>query len=135
MTNPGTATITANVVGPGGGTSNADTFTITPATTAQNALHTAARQNRLVDSNPKSSTPAMAPPRPMRFLGSNYGRTVGAAYLKYFSRPYGGAPIPTPNPAVGAVGSGPMRMSAESPMTPPSLSQPASLPGFAFHPN
>jgi hypothetical protein len=135
VANPGTATITATVAAPGGGTSNAATFTITPAATALNAQPTAARQNKLVDSNPKSSPPAMAPPRPMRFLGWNYGRTAGAAYLKYFSRPYGGAPLPTPKPSADGVASGLVQVPAASPLTPPSLSQPASLPGFAFHPN
>lgn len=134
VANPGTATITATTTGPGGGTSNPLTFTIGPAITALNAQPTAARQNRLVDSNPKVSSPAMAPIRPMRFWGWNYGRKAGAAYLQYFSRPYGGFQPPAPKPVVGTAEPGRVRISAARPMTAPSLSQPASLPGFAFHP-
>jgi len=135
VANPGTATVTATVFSPGGGTSNPVTFTITPATTAQNAPPATLRQNILVDSNPKSSPPpSKARPRPMRFLGWNYGRAEGAAYFKYFSRPYGGYPLPVPKPSVSTIESDTIRMSVATPTTPPSLSQPASLPGFAFHP-
>ena len=131
IASPGTATITAVAPGPGGATSNPFILTITPPTSAQNAQPTIARQSKTVDSNgtTKSTT---TPPRPMRFLGWNYGKTAGSAYLKYFSRPYGGFPTPGPGTSPGVSNIG--KNTTQALAAPPTLSQPASLPGFAFHP-
>ena len=129
IANPGTATITASVAG--GGTSNSVTLTITAPLSAQNARPTASTPSKRVDSNGKTVS-ATTPPRPMRFLGWNYGKTAGAAYTKYFSRPYAGSIPPTkPRPASIAPEH---PNSASNANSAPTLSQPASLPGFAFHP-
>jgi len=133
IANPGTATITALAPGPGGGTSNPVTLTITPAISAQNAQPTVARQNKPVDSNGTTKSTA-TPPRPMRFLGWNYGKAAGSAYLKYFSRPYGGFSKPAPRPVPGPGASNIVENTSQTSATPPTLSQPTSLPGFAFHP-
>ena len=134
IANPGAALITAVVAPPGGGTSNPVTLTINPATAAQNAQPSSARQNKLIDSSGKTP-PGMAPLRPMRFLGWNYAKTAGPAYVKYFSRPYGGAPLPSPKSPPMPSTSRAFPSALANATGPPTLSQPASLPGFAFHPN
>ena len=68
--------------------------------------------------------------KPVRFLGWNYGQKYGGpVYFKHFSRRYGSAPI-SPAAAPSATGSAATSASPQS----VSLSQPSSLPGFAFHP-
>ena len=134
IANPGVATITATTPSLGGGTSNAVTLTITAPASAQTAKPAVASvgQNKIVDANGKLPA-GLGPLRTMRFLGWNYGRTAGANYLKFFSRPYGGFPLPVTKPTT-MTGPGNAAPSA-TPATSPSLTQPSSLPGFAFHPN
>jgi subtilisin family serine protease len=134
IANPGTAVITATVAPPGGGTSNAVTLTINPTPTAQNAKLAATRENKLVSSAAKAP-PDLGPLHPMRFLGWNYGRTAGANYLKFFSRPYGGVPLPAPQSTIVSRTDSAWRIPSSEAATQTSLSQPASLPGFDFHPN
>jgi subtilisin family serine protease len=128
---PGTAKVSAVVSGPGGGTSNIATVTIGPASAvlpAKSPLVT----HQSVDPTGKTG---MSPPAhaPLRFLGWNYGAKLGGpAYLKYFSRPYGPTP-PLPGsiaPQKALTKSLQSRVSNSA----PSLSQPQSLPGFAFQP-
>src|SRR4029077_8887149 len=99
VASPGTASITAKTPSPGGGTSAPVTFAITAPVTAQNAKPTGTRQKKLVDSSGKAP-PDLGLLRPMRFFGWNYGRTAGANYLKFFSRPYGQTIPPVPKSAV-----------------------------------
>ncbi len=123
LVNPGTAQITAVSTGPGGGTSNAVQFTInapnpTPAVSQPSAVQP-------MDATGKSSS-KVALPQPARFLGWKYGQKLGPAYFKRFSRPYGGArPVPKPSTA----------FANSSPKSNISLTQPQTLPGFAFHPD
>jgi subtilisin family serine protease len=134
IANPGTVTITAKTPSPGGGTSNAITFTITAPITPLTARPAPPLVHQTVEARGKP--PAnLLPLHPMRFRGWNYGRSTGAAYLQHFSRPYGGIapPIPVANPA--SVSGGPSRGPAPEAGSSVSLSQPSSLPGFAFHPN
>jgi len=69
--------------------------------------------------------------RPLRFLGWNYGQKFGGpAYLKHFSRGYGSAPVaPAGNASAAANGTAAANSAASQAV---SLSQPSSLPGFAF---
>ena len=134
VASPGTVSITAKTPSPGGGTSAPVTFAITAPVTAQNAKPTGTRQNKLVDSSGKAP-PDLGLLRPMRFFGWNYGRTAGANYLKFFSRPYGQTIPPVPKSAVRSGTKSASHMSSSGATAAASLSQPASLPGFAFHPN
>jgi len=134
IANPGTVTLTAKTPSPGGGTSNAFTFTITAPLTPLTARPASPQIHQTVDASGKP--PADLPPlHPMRFLGWNYGRSAGAAYLQHFSRPYGGIAPPRPVPKPVSTNGLPARGPAPEAGNSVSLSQPSSLPGFAFHPN
>jgi subtilisin family serine protease len=133
----GTVQVTAVASGTNGGTSNVVTFTIgqagvlAGAVSAQSpAQEFAPRQT--IDSS--GSTPiknGRTIHQPVRFLGWNYGRKQGGpAYLKYFSRPYGGSVISP----VATFAPDPKRSSNAPANEQVSLSQPSSLPGYAFHP-
>jgi subtilisin family serine protease len=126
-----TAKISAVVTGLGGGTSNIATFTIGPAA-AVLAAKAGSITHQSVDSGAKTGISPQVR-APMRFLGWNYGaKQGGPAYLKYFSRPYGpNPPVPgTTTQEKAAAKSFQTRTSNSV----PSLSQPQSLPGFAFQP-
>jgi subtilisin family serine protease len=133
FTTAGTAQITAVANVPNGGTSSPVPFTINSLTAAAIAgaspLTPQAKLLQSVDTNgvTRGGTPARIQ-SPVRFLGWNYGRQQGGpAYLKYFSRPYRGSPIPPSGP-------NPLSIPANSVNHQLTLSQPSSLPGFAFHP-
>ena len=123
LANPGTAQITAVSTGPGGGTSNAIQFTISAPTISPAATQPGAIQT--MDATGKSPS-KIALPQPARFLGWKYGQNLGPAYFKRFSRPYGGV-HPAPKPAT--------TFANQSPNSSISLTQPQTLPGFAFHPD
>jgi len=129
---PGTtAKISAVVNGPGGGTSNIATFTIGPAA-AVVAANAGSITHQSVDSTGKTGISPQVR-APMRFLGWNYGaKQGGPAYLKYFSRPYGPSP-PVPR-ALTPQKSVRKSFQTAASNSVPSLSQPQSLPGFAFQP-
>jgi hypothetical protein len=101
---PGTAQVTVQTAGPGGGNSNALPLTIGPAVPGSGfgpAATTPAAQALamkkplyLGDSAHASSSAGTPYGRPMRFLGWNYGRKMGPAYMKYFTRPHGGTAQP-----------------------------------------
>ena len=106
----GTAQVTVQTAGPGGGVSNAVAFTVgtsaasPPGQVASSPaqIHTKA-QHLDLDAYGEVHGPAgQRSARPMRFLGWNYGRQMGPAYLKYFTRPHGGTATPAESPA-GAV--------------------------------
>jgi Subtilase family/FG-GAP-like repeat len=128
----GTAQVTAVANVANGGTSVAVPFTIGQATalaagpTQSPALQSQGTEHQTIDSSGSTNSGTRIR-QPVRFLGWNYGRQQGGpAYLKYFSRPYGGAailPQPKAGTATAVIGNAQV-----------SLSQPSSLPGFAFHP-
>jgi len=104
IANPGTAQVTVVNAPPGGGTSNALTFTINSSTGGQ----ASAAQSYLQDKQPPqplyvgpedkrppaSRNPTTPPPQPLiRFLGWNMAQTLGPAYLKRFPRARG-RPVP-----------------------------------------
>lgn len=66
----------------------------------------------------------------LRFLGWNYGRTQGTAYLNHFSRRYGGVALRPANQAQATV-AGRTNFATSSAIN---LTQPQTLPGFGFHP-
>lgn len=135
---PGTAQVTAVCSGPNGGTSSAVPFTIGVAGTGTGtgaagppqspALQ--GTQHQSVDSS-GSTKPGMSLHQPVRFLGWNYAKLQGPAYLKYFSRPYGAPLIPRLPSSTPETSSSAPALHANSNI---SLAQPATLPGFAFHP-
>jgi subtilisin family serine protease len=105
----GTAQITVQTNGPGGGTSNVLPFTIsapqpaaaTPSSpiASSPAQIQAKAQHLDLDANGQMHGPAgQGLSRPMRFRGWNYGRQMGPAYFKYFSRPHGGTATPAQSP-------------------------------------
>lgn len=135
---PGTAQVTAVCSGPNGGTSNAVPFTIGAARTGTGteaagppqspALQ--GTQHQSVDSS-GSTQAGTSLHQPVRFLGWNYGKLQGPAYLKHFSRPYGTQLIPRLASSTPDTSSAASALSANSNT---SLTQPSTLPGFAFHP-
>ena len=94
--NPGTVQITVVNAAPGGGTSNAATFTI--LSQAQAPLYL--QQHPLLNGtgSPSNASPAT----PTRFLGWKYAARGGEDYLKAFSRPRAQSPLPSPSPALSA---------------------------------
>lgn len=107
----GTAQITVQSDGPGGGTSNALPLTISPpvpgsgfSAAAQNPAQIAARAVHLdADSNGHVvGPPGQTLGKPMKFLGWNYGRKMGPAYMRYFARAHGGTAIPVQNPSLSS---------------------------------
>lgn len=132
LTASGTAEVTAVSNLPNGGTSNAVAFPVAQAVApAAGPAQAPALQVGVEHQTAYSSGSAPAGVtihRPVRFLGWNYGRQQGPAYLKYFSRPYGGPTI------LRQVSSRLIHASVSGSSPEISLSQPASLPGFAFHP-
>jgi subtilisin family serine protease len=131
----GVAQVTAVSSGPNGGTSNVVPFTIgavgtgTTAAGPPQAPALQGTQHQSVDSSGSTKT-GISLHQPVRFLGWNYGRLQGPAYLKYFSRAYG-APLISPRatPAPDAALAPAVRVNSTI-----SLTQPSTLPGFAFHP-
>ena len=133
---PGTAQVTAVCSGPNGGTSSAVPFTIGVAGTGTGtgaagppqspALQ--GTQHQSVDSS-GSTKPGMSLHQPVRFLGWNYAKLQGPAYLKYFSRPYGAPLIPRLPSSTPETSSSAPALHANSNI---SLAQPATLPGFAL---
>jgi hypothetical protein len=136
LVTPGTGQITAVSVGANGGTSKAVPFIVAPAaggTAAAGPPQAPAlqgTQHQSVDSN-GVTTWGRSLHQPIRFLGWNYARVQGPAYLKYFSRAYGGPSVSPPVSRVAGAQSHASRAGADSQI---SLAQPASLPGFALHP-
>ena len=130
----GTANITAVVTSSGGGTSNIANLTIGPAANQVPAAPLSLQQHQSVSiDNSGKSAIKVAAHRPARFLGWKYGATQGGpAYLKRFSRPYGGIEPPLPKSAEALSPHKVTRSAA--PNSAPTLAQPASLPGFAFQP-
>ncbi len=133
---PGTAQVTAVANAPNGGTSTAVPFTIGPApvlsAAAVQSIAQQAASHLSIDASgkPKPSFPAIH--QPPKFLGWNYGRRQGPAYLKYFSRGYAAGGI---GPGAAAKSNNSTPASPSNNATPQvSLSQPSTLPGFAFHP-
>ena len=107
---PGSAQITVVNVAPGGGTSNAATFTILPQSQSNLFLQPPLLQNRL------GASSILAPASPTRFLGWKYAQRAGANYQKIFSRPRAQAYLLPPNPALSKpVGNGARTMSATTP--------------------
>ena len=101
IASPGTVQITVMNYPPGGGTSNAATFTILPQS-----------QSRLFLQPPFLANGGLSLPNtpltPMRFLGWNYAARAGDDYRKAFSRPRAQSSLPHPDPAkskpIGAAG-------------------------------
>jgi subtilisin family serine protease len=138
LTTAGTAQVTAVANVPNGGTSIAVPFTIgtaaAPAAGAAQSPALQSAQHQPVDSGGTAEANSGARvPRPVRFFGWNYGKQEGGpAYLKYFSRPYGG-PVVSPHATLG-ISAKAMTVPNTSANPQLSLSQPSGLPGFAFHP-
>src|SRR5206468_7333762 len=107
IANAGTAQITVSVSPPGGGTSNAVPLTISPAPAGPAPLLSSSlaaspqeqqqRRLSLDNSGRVQAQSGSVPPRPMRFMGWNYGRKMGPAYLKHFARPHRGTALPLAN--------------------------------------
>ena len=96
----GTAQVTVVNGSPGGGTSNALTFTIVPAATVP-----AVRVPPVASFGLPAQPSAPIGP-PMRFFGWKRAQQQGAEYLQHFSRPRRGLAGPAPNPALdGPLGS------------------------------
>ena len=132
IASPGVAHITASINAPGGGTSNVANLTIGPAANQVLVSSSSSAKHQSVDSSGKSTVDVGAR-RPERFLGWNYGaRQGGPAYLKRFSRPYGGTMPSLSNQTVEQTLRKPPH--SQIAQSVPSLTQPASLPGFAFQP-
>jgi hypothetical protein len=91
---PGTVQITIVNAPPGGGTSNAATFTILPHGQTPGFLQPPLFQNGRGNYSP------MTPASPTRFLGWKYAARAGSNYQKAFSRPRAQAPLSAPNPAL-----------------------------------
>jgi hypothetical protein len=131
----GTAQVTAVANVPNGGTSAAVPFTIGPplasaAAPAQSIAEQAANHVSIDSGGTKRpSFPAIH--QPPRFLGWNYARQQGPAYVKYFSRGYGAGGIAPQLMRSNKISSAPGPGTDATPSI--SLSQPSSLPGFAFH--
>jgi subtilisin family serine protease len=123
---PGTAQITVTNLPPGGGTSNAVTFTINPAPPASAPGENAATKR--LDFAGSGNTDALTS-KPMRFVGWNYGRTLGPAYMKYFAR--GRAGLARPEAIRAAENPSPSKATRLNTET--VLGAPGSLPGFAVH--
>jgi subtilisin family serine protease len=131
IANAGTAKITAVINAPGGGTSSAVPFVIGPANQVP-IITPSAAQHQSVDSNAKTAVKGLAQ-RPQQFLGWNYGaKQGGPAYLKRFSRDYGGTTPSISEQTAAQALTQTLRMSASNSAV--SLSKPQSLPGFAFQP-
>jgi subtilisin family serine protease len=129
----GTAQIQAFAPTPGGGLSNTLSFTIEAAGSAPSGnsspTPTATPAPSLFQANTATAPP---PVHPLRFMGWKQAAKIGQAYVQKFSRPYigsGNRSALATNPAVSRGSS--QGITAD---TPPSLTQPSSLPGFAFHP-
>src|SRR5262249_17113989 len=117
-----------------GGTSNPVPLTITAAPSAVTAQSNsrAALQKKTIDLHGKPPAD-LGPLQPMRFRGWNYGRTAGDNYLKFFSRAYGRVALHRANPQ--EVSHPNLAGGSANALTPPSLTQPSTLPGFALHPS
>jgi hypothetical protein len=126
IANPGTVQITVATAPPGGGTSNPLTFTVNPASQTAATGTTTTQRFDLLDPRP----PAVLPPRPVRFLGWNQAQRFGSAYMQKFARPIGGAASPPALPWLVE----PRTAQAPATSDAPNLTQPSTLPGFAFHP-
>ena len=138
IANPGTAQITVSVSPPGGGTSNAVPLTISPAPAVPAPLLPSSlaatpqeQQQRSVvldNSGGVQGQKAASPPRPLRFLGWNYGRKMGPAYLKHFARPHGGTAVPVANFDTAPTSVSPNLNTFAAPVA--TFGAPGTLPGF-----
>jgi subtilase family protein/fervidolysin-like protein/VCBS repeat protein/FG-GAP repeat protein len=130
LATPGTAQVTAVARSPNGGTSNPVPFTIgPPSPAAAGPAQSPALQGTGRQTIGSSGSQVH---QPVRFLGWNYGRQQGPAYLKYFSRAYGSPSIARQTPPASGAATRRAPAAALAPQV--SLSQPSTLPGFAFHP-
>jgi subtilisin family serine protease len=102
----GTAQITVQTGTPGGGSSNSLPLTIGPVQTGSGFSSTAAATSQslppleplYVDGSGHVQTnvnPQLT--APIRFLGWNYGRKLGPAYMTHFARSHGGIAVPAAN--------------------------------------
>src|SRR6266403_2156578 len=138
IANPGTAQITVSVSPPGGGTSNAVPLTISPAPAVPapllpSSLATTPQEQQqrsvvLDNSGGVQGQKAASPPRPLRFLGWNYGRKMGPAYLKHFARPHGGTAVPVANFDTAPTSVSPNLTTFAAPVA--TFGAPGTLPGF-----
>ncbi len=136
IANAGTAQITVSVSPPGGGTSNAVPLTISPAPAGSAPLLSSSlaaspqeQQQRRLSLDNRGRVQAQSgsvPPRPMRFMGWNYGRKMGPAYLKHFARPHRGTALPLANSTTTSVS--PNLKSLAAPAV--TFGAPGTLPGF-----
>lgn len=92
ITTPGTVQITVVNAAPGGGTSNAATFTILPQGQSKLFLQPP------LFLNGRGASSSMVPASPTRFLGWKYAQRAGSSYQKFFSRPRARASLPASNP-------------------------------------
>jgi len=128
---PGTAQITVVTSGPGGGTSNSVPLTILPVQSAapSSAQRLEGQRVDLDNTGQAHAPPSTAAPRPLRFLGWNYGRKMGPAYLKHFARPHGGTAVPLQNPTASAH----MAPGAQArALAGSAFGAPGTLPGFGL---
>jgi hypothetical protein len=137
LASPGTAQMQAVSSSPGGGVSAAVPFTIgLPSPSAAGpasafALEGTPHQTVQSDGSTKNG-PKLH--NPVRFYGWNYAKQQGPAYLKYFSRPYGRGNIPRQGVGGTVAGEKAAAGTMETRDSTVNLTQPTSLPGFAFHP-
>jgi hypothetical protein len=121
-------TVQVTAVGPHG-TSIAVPFTVGPPAAPVTSGSTRPARLSIDVAGKVSPNPPLS--QLVRFLGWNYGRTVGGpAYLKRFSRPFGGVAPLAPQVLTSNATTSAVRTAASS----VSLNAPASLPGFALHP-
>ena len=116
IANAGTALVTVVNGGPGGGTSNAASFSIgaRPNLVASPAAHPGKPRLPGMDSTHYD--------KPVRFLGWKLAPRLGPNYLQYFNRPGADLAVDSANPKAPPPAN---RLSAEWANT-------AALPGFAF---
>jgi subtilisin family serine protease len=93
ISSTGTAQITVVNAPPGGGTSNAETFTILPQSQSHLFL-----QPPLLSHTVGNGLP-MTTALPTRFLGWNYARRAGENYIKTFTRPRAQSVVAVPDPS------------------------------------
>jgi hypothetical protein len=125
----GVAQVVVTVPGPGGGTSNSLPFTISAP---MQPIPPAGISAKPFDPNSKAPL-SQPPPRPVRFLGWNYARKQGPAYLKHFSRSYNpSAPLPAPTSALSGAQAIPRNARVAQAASAPTFT---SLPGFALKPS
>lgn len=139
----GTAQITVQTGGPGGGTSNSLPFTINPPQPGSGFGSVAATPSQIsslaqhIDLDPAGQahgSPGQRLSRPMRFLGWNYGRKMGPAYMKYFARAHGGTAIPVQNSNDSVGGSVAATAQRYVPKSQPFLAGTGSPLGFGLRP-